>query len=86
MGGEDFGWFADVVPIALARLGTHGGGEPLDLHRGTFDVDERAIGVGVRLMVRAALQALAADAGSTGPGAGAPAASHPAHPRPGDRR
>ncbi|SFL91742.1 amidohydrolase, partial [Geodermatophilus ruber] len=48
MGGEDFGWFADVLPIALARLGTHGGGAPLDLHRGTFDVDERAIGVGVR--------------------------------------
>ncbi|WP_171058283.1 amidohydrolase [Modestobacter altitudinis] len=62
MGGEDFGWFAEVLPIALARLGTHGGGEPLDLHRGTFDVDERAIGVGVRLMARTALQALAADA------------------------
>jgi amidohydrolase len=62
MGGEDFGWFADVLPIALARLGTHGGGEPLDLHRGTFDVDERAIGVGVRLLARAALHALAADA------------------------
>ena len=61
MGGEDFGWFADVLPIALARLGTHGGGEPLDLHRGTFDVDERAIGVGVRLMARAALHALDAD-------------------------
>jgi amidohydrolase len=62
MGGEDFGWFADVLPIALARLGTAGGGEPLDLHRGTFDVDERAIGVGVRLLARAALHALAADA------------------------
>ena len=60
MGGEDFGWFAERVPIALARLGTHGGGPPLDLHRGTFDVDERAIGVGVRLLARAALQALAA--------------------------
>jgi len=62
MGGEDFGWFAEVLPIALARLGTHGTGEPLDLHRGTFDVDERAIGVGVRLMARTALHALAADA------------------------
>jgi amidohydrolase len=62
MGGEDFGWFAEVLPIALARLGTHGGGQPLDLHRGTFDVDERAIGVGVRLMARAALHALSADA------------------------
>jgi amidohydrolase len=63
MGGEDFGWFAEVLPIALARLGTHGSGEPLDLHRGTFDIDERAIGVGVRLMARTALHALAADAG-----------------------
>jgi amidohydrolase len=62
MGGEDFGWFAERVPIALARLGTHGGGPPLDLHRGTFDVDERSIGVGVRLMARVALQALAAAA------------------------
>lgn len=62
MGGEDFGWFAEVLPIALARLGTHGGGAPLDLHRGTFDIDERAIGVGVRLLARTALHALAADA------------------------
>ncbi|SSC24620.1 Amidohydrolase, partial [Klenkia terrae] len=62
MGGEDFGWFAERLPIALARLGTHGGGDPLDLHRGTFDVDERAIGVGVRLMARTALHSLAADA------------------------
>ncbi|SDO35624.1 amidohydrolase [Klenkia soli] len=62
MGGEDFGWFAERLPIALARLGTHGGGDPLDLHRGTFDVDERAIGVGVRLMARTALHSLSADA------------------------
>jgi amidohydrolase len=62
MGGEDFGWFADVLPIALGRLGTHGGGPALDLHRGTFDVDERAIAVGVRVLSRAALHALAADA------------------------
>jgi amidohydrolase len=72
MGGEDFGWFADVLPIALARLGTNGGGAPLDLHRGTFDVDERAIGVGVRLMARVALHALAADA--AGPSGGPPPA------------
>lgn len=63
MGGEDFGWFAERLPIALARLGTHGGGEPLDLHRGTFDVDERAIAIGVRLLARTALHALEADGG-----------------------
>jgi amidohydrolase len=72
MGGEDFGWFADVLPIALARLGTHGGGAPLDLHRGTFDVDERAIGVGVRVMARAALHALVADSAPARTGRRAP--------------
>jgi amidohydrolase len=63
MGGEDFGWFADALPIGLARLGTHAGGPPLDLHRGTFDVDEQAIDVGVRFMTRTALHGLEADAG-----------------------
>jgi amidohydrolase len=79
MGGEDFGWFADVLPIALARLGTHGGGAPLDLHRGTFDVDEQAIGVGVRLMARTALHALDADAGA--PPATPGPSPHPARTR-----
>ncbi|SFL96320.1 amidohydrolase, partial [Geodermatophilus ruber] len=65
-----------------ARLGTHGGGAPLDLHRGTFDVDERAIGVGVRLLARTALHALAADAGQ--PPAGR--SPHPSRHRPSGRR
>lgn len=82
MGGEDFGWFADVLPIALARLGTHGGGPPLDLHRGTFDVDERAIAVGVRLLARTALHALVADRGTPSEGR-SPA---PGRPAPRDRR
>ncbi|MDQ1661546.1 MAG: hypothetical protein QOJ68_1526 [Blastococcus sp.] len=72
MGGEDFGWFADVLPIALARLGTHGGGPPLDLHRGTFDVDETAIGVGVRLLARTVLLALDADSAPARTGRPAP--------------
>jgi amidohydrolase len=72
MGGEDFGWFAEVMPIALARLGTHGGGAALDLHRGGFDVDERAIGIGVRLMARTALHALDADSAPPRTGKRAP--------------
>jgi metal-dependent amidase/aminoacylase/carboxypeptidase family protein len=76
MGGEDFGWFADVMPIALARLGTHGGGPPLDLHRGTFDVDERAIAVGVRLLARAALHAMEADSAPARTGRPAPGDTH----------
>ena len=77
MGGEDFGWFAEVLPIALARLGTHGGGPPLDLHRGTFDVDEQAIGIGVRMMARTALHAMEADAGPGRPGKPAPGDTAP---------
>jgi amidohydrolase len=82
MGGEDFGWFAEVLPIALARLGTHGGGPPLDLHRGTFDVDERAIGIGVRVLARTALHALEADALSDS--AGPPPPARARRPAPGD--
>ncbi|MFJ9554877.1 M20 family metallopeptidase [Nocardiopsis sp. NPDC101807] len=61
LGGEDFAWYLENVPGALARLGTHSpdwDGPMLDLHRGTFDVDERAIGVGTRFMVTTALTAL----------------------------
>jgi amidohydrolase len=53
-GGDDFSWYAQEVPAAYLRLGTHdpAGGRPmLDLHAGLFDVDERAIPVGVRLLV-----------------------------------
>ncbi|MFC9086686.1 M20 family metallopeptidase [Nocardiopsis dassonvillei] len=61
LGGEDFAWYLEHVPGALARLGTHSpdwDGPMLDLHRGTFDVDERAIGTGTRFMVTTALTAL----------------------------
>jgi amidohydrolase len=51
LGGEDFGWFLEKVPGALARLGVGGPSvEPVDLHQPTFDVDERCIAVGVRLL------------------------------------
>ncbi|MGI8627152.1 MAG: amidohydrolase [Geodermatophilaceae bacterium] len=63
LGGEDFAWYADHAPIGLARLGTYGGGPPLDLHRGSFDIDERALAIGVRLLARTALRALASDPG-----------------------
>jgi len=53
-GGDDFAWMTRQVPGAYLRLGTHdprGGAPMLDLHAGHFDVDERAIGIGVRLLV-----------------------------------
>ncbi|MET8119227.1 amidohydrolase [Micromonospora sp. NPDC005189] len=59
MGGEDFSWYLEYVPGALARLGVGRSGPNVDLHRASFDVDERAIPAGVRVMVQTALRALA---------------------------
>jgi len=59
MGGEDFAWYLESVPGALARLGVRPpGGRPFDLHQGTFDIDEDALQVGVRYTVELARQAL----------------------------
>nr|WP_063051588.1 M20 family metallopeptidase [Nocardia arthritidis] len=59
-GGEDFSWYLEKVPGAMARLGVWSGeGEQLDLHQPTFDIDERALAVGVRV-----LSNLVLDAGS----------------------
>ncbi|MDR6596633.1 amidohydrolase [Saccharothrix longispora] len=59
-GGEDFGWYLEHVPGSFARLGVWDGvGKQRDLHQPEFDLDERALIVGVRVMVHAALAALA---------------------------
>ncbi|MET8431326.1 amidohydrolase [Streptomyces sp900116325] len=57
LGGEDFSWYLEHVPGAMARLGvrTPGDARRLDLHRGDFDADEEAITVGVELFTAAAL-------------------------------
>jgi amidohydrolase len=57
LGGEDFSWYLEHVPGALARLGVRHPGTPTrhDLHRGDFDVDEEAIRVGVELFTAAAV-------------------------------
>ncbi|MEV6730008.1 MULTISPECIES: amidohydrolase [unclassified Streptomyces] len=57
LGGEDFSWYLEHVPGAMARLGVHtpGASAKRDLHRGDFDVDESAIGVGVEFFTAAAL-------------------------------
>ncbi len=57
-GGEDFSWYLEEVPGAMARLGVWSGeGEQLDLHQATFDLDERALAVGVRALSNIILQA-----------------------------
>ncbi|MFJ9697911.1 amidohydrolase [Kitasatospora sp. NPDC101183] len=57
LGGEDFSWYLEHAPGALARLGVRPVGEATvrDLHQGRFDVDERAIGIGVELFTTLAL-------------------------------
>ncbi|WP_327101964.1 M20 family metallopeptidase [Nocardia vinacea] len=57
-GGEDFSWYQEEVPGAMARLGVWSGhGEQLDLHQPTFDLDERALAVGVRVLSNIVLNA-----------------------------
>ncbi|MEV6666701.1 M20 family metallopeptidase [Streptomyces nigra] len=57
LGGEDFSWYLEHVPGAMARLGVRHPGDRIgrDLHQGDFDVDESAITVGVELFTAAAL-------------------------------
>lgn len=61
MGGDSFAWYTERVPGTYVRLGTHdpaSGSDRQDLHSATFDVDERAIGIGARLLASCALAAL----------------------------
>ncbi len=59
LGGEDYGWYLEQVPGAMARLGTRRpGGPTYDLHQGNLVVDERAIGIGARVLANAAVRGL----------------------------
>ena len=60
LGGEDFGWYLDRVPGAMARLGTRTpGGPTYDLHQGNLRVDEAATGIGARVLSDVAVTTLA---------------------------
>jgi amidohydrolase len=51
-GGEDFSWYLEEIPGAMARLGVWSGeGPQLDLHQPNFDLDERALAIGLRVLV-----------------------------------
>ncbi len=58
LGGEDFAWYLQEVPGVMARLGVRLPGSTFDLHSAMFDVDERAIPVGVRVLAQTAVDAL----------------------------
>jgi amidohydrolase len=56
LGGEDFAWYVQAVPGAMARLGTRRpGGMTYDLHQGDLIIDEGAVAIGALLLSGAAL-------------------------------
>ena len=59
LGGDSFAWYLEEVSGSYARLGVHDPARSaqLDLHSSVFDVDERAIDIGVRCLVHTALAA-----------------------------
>ena len=53
LGGEDFAWYLQTVPGAMARLGTRTPGGPIfDLHQGDLRVDDAACRSGPRCSLR----------------------------------
>jgi amidohydrolase len=60
MGGEDFAYYLQRVPGAFALLGM-GDGRPHPHHNARFDIDERALPIGVRLMTSVALEMIRAE-------------------------
>lgn len=62
VGGDTYAWYLEEVPGTYIRLGVHDPGDDgprHDLHAGGFDVDERAIETGVRVLLASALAAIA---------------------------
>jgi amidohydrolase len=59
LGGEDFAWYLEHVPGAMARLGTRTpGGPTFDLHQGDLRVDDGAVGIAAAVLASAAVLAL----------------------------
>jgi amidohydrolase len=57
MGSEDFAAYLEHVPGAMFRLGCAGGRRPWPgLHTPTFDVDERCLAVGARVLARSVVE------------------------------
>ncbi|MEU6135975.1 amidohydrolase [Nocardioides sp. NPDC047086] len=59
LGGEDFGWYQEQVAGSMFRLGVRTpGGPTYDLHQGDLRIDERAVGVGAKVLAAAAHRTL----------------------------
>lgn len=66
MGGEDFSVYLTQIPGAMLRLGcAPQSSEAPFLHSPVFDIDERAIALGTRILMRAALLLAVAPFGAT---------------------
>ena len=60
-GAEDFGMFGIHMPQYMLRLGVRAPGNKVHhLHTPEFDVDERALAIGARVMGRVILRTIAA--------------------------
>lgn len=56
MGGEDFAFYQELVPGAILRLGVGSdAAHRWPLHSSRFDIDERCLGVGARVLARGGL-------------------------------
>lgn len=56
--GDDFSYFARLVPSSYIRFGTAGKGEKYPLHSSKFKVDEKALIIGCRFFVNVAVEYL----------------------------
>jgi len=62
LGAEDFAWYLESAPGALIRLGSALPDRTVDLHSSTFDLDERAIPIGMEVGAAGLLRLLGANA------------------------
>lgn len=65
MGGEDFAYYLEDVPGAMARIGSAGGKQTrYPLHHARFDIDEAALPLAARLMAETLVRDLARRVGT----------------------
>ena len=69
LGGEDFAFYQESIPGAFIRLGAAvpDPRQRRPLHSSLFDIDERALSIGVKLMASAALELAASFTGEQRP-------------------
>lgn len=69
---DDFALFAEIAPLLYLKLGVCGDASCPPLHNGAFDVDERAIGIGVGVIAEIVRRLLSRSVAEWDSDAGAP--------------